>query len=264
MIRFSPPAILIALLAITATACGGPKGERQPGMDADEVAAWQMQYSLARGGRLYDNWYKEIDIPAPKTGHTAYPATGHYAAKAKSNWRCKECHGWDYLGVKGAYATGKHHTGITGIDKMRSHPPAAIIAILKDDTHGMAGLISQDDFQDLANFVSMGQVDTDRYIDRTTRRIKDGNVVRGQAYFNTLCAHCHGLKGQLPRKMKPLGKLVNDNPWEVLHKVLNGQPDEEMPALRALAAEIPALRTLRNPSVPLDIMAYLQTLPRER
>jgi len=24
----------------------------------------------------------------------------------KDTWRCKECHGWDYMGVDGAYGSG--------------------------------------------------------------------------------------------------------------------------------------------------------------
>ena len=33
--------------------------------------------------------------------------------------------------------------------------------------------------------------------------------------------------------MKPFGAQMG-NPWEVMHKILNGQPGEQMPALRAL------------------------------
>ena len=53
--------------------------------------------------------------------------------------------------------------------------------------------------------------------------------------------------------MPPLGQLTNKNPWEVLHKIRNGQPAEEMPAYRALDMQI-----------TLDIMAYMQEqLPKE-
>jgi thiosulfate dehydrogenase len=39
--------------------------------------------------------------------------------------------------------------------------------------------------------------------------------------------------------MKPFAKQMG-NPWEVMHKILNGQPDEEMPALRALDRQVVA------------------------
>ena len=49
---------------------------------------------------------------------------------------------------------------------------------------------------------------------------------------------------------RALGPLARKNPWETLHKVLNGQPDSAMPALRALDLKI-----------ALDVAAYAQTLP---
>jgi hypothetical protein len=57
--------------------------------------------------------------------------------------------------------------------------------------------------------------------------------------------------GKLPKDMPPLGSL-SDNPWEVMHKVLNGQPGEVMPAMRALDHKVSA-----------DLVAYLATLPAE-
>ena len=45
------------------------------------------------------------------------------------------------------------------------------------------------------------------------------------------------------------------NPWEVMHKILNGQPGEPMPGLRALPdAE----------RIIVDIMAHTQTLPKKK
>ena len=43
------------------------------------------------------------------------------------------------------------------------------------------------------------------------------------------------------------------NPWEIMHKITFGQPDEEMPALYMFDRQVPA-----------DIMAYLATLPKEK
>ena len=52
--------------------------------------------------------------------------------------------------------------------------------------------------------------------------------------------------------MKPFGAQMG-NPWEVMHKILNGQPGEKMPALRALDHQI-----------TVDIMAHMTTLPTKR
>jgi thiosulfate dehydrogenase len=51
---------------------------------------------------------------------------------------------------------------------------------------------------------------------------------------------------------KTLAKQMG-NPWEVMHKILNGQPGESMPALRALDRQI-----------VVDIMAHLSTLPMDK
>lgn len=208
--------------------------------------------SIVRGGRLYDNWYKEAAEPAPTERHPAYPSDMTYANAPESNWRCTECHGWDYLGRNGTYSQGKHFTGIKGIRGMAGADPAVIIAVLKDERHGYTGLLDEYDLRDLANFVSLGQIDMDKFIDRSTKLAKGDPEMR-EAHYKTICAACHGKHGLKMTTMPPLGMIARNNPWEALHKILNGHPDEHMPALRAL-----------DKAVLVDILAFIQTLPEER
>ena len=223
------------------------------------VLAWpaasladEIESSIARGGILYDKWYKEIGEKAPGEKHPLYPADGKYAEKSGDTWRCKECHGWDYKGKDGAYAKGKHHTGIKGIDGMAGGDAAKVVALLKDSEHGYGDKLSAEDLQDLANFVTKAQVEMAMYIDSGTKMPKGGDKAKGAAYFNTMCAKCHGKDGTEPDDMKKsLGKQMG-NPWEVMHKIMNGQPDEQMPALRAL-----------DRGVVVDIMAHITTLPKK-
>ena len=84
-------------------------------LSAGVVNAAEVESSIARGGVLYDKWYKVIGVDAPAQSHREYPADKKYAKKPGSNWRCKECHSWDYLGKDGGYSSGKHFTGIKGI-----------------------------------------------------------------------------------------------------------------------------------------------------
>ena len=219
---------------------------------ASAAGADEIESSLARGGKLYDKWYKVIGADAPAEKAPAYPASGKYAGKSSSNWRCKECHGWDYKGKDGAYSKGKHFTGIKGIQGMKGASAANIIAVLKDKNHQYGDKMAAADLQDLANFISKGQVDMDKYIDRASKSPK-GNKAKGAAYFNTICLGCHTKDGTRPKDMdKTLGKQMG-NPWEVMHKIMNGQPDEPMPALRALDRQ-----------VIQDIMAHLTTLPKKK
>jgi len=217
------------------------------------MAAESDAYAIARGGKLYDKWFKQSKSAAtPETAHPSYPETGAYKGKKAADWRCKECHGWDYRGEQGAYAKGKHFTGIKGIEGMAGADPSKIISVLKDETHGLgqSGL-TEKDYQDLAIFVSKGQINSSSFIDSASKAVK-GDIVVGQSYFETVCSNCHGLDGKWDDQMPPMGKLANDNPWEVLHKISYGQPNEEMPALNAFDTQ-----------VAIDLLAYLQTLPKE-
>lgn len=204
--------------------------------------------SIARGGRLYDKWYAVTRQEAPKESHPLYPKEGKYAEKPGSNWRCKECHGWDGKGADGAYGSGKHFSGIKGINGMQGGDPAEVVKLLKAPAHGYEGFLSEADLGDLANFVVFGGYGYDAYV--ADGKIV-GDVANGGQVYRTICANCHGADGKLPKEMPPLGSLVG-NPWELMHKVLNGQPNEVMPALRAfdhqaaadviayIAAELPA------------------------
>lgn len=206
---------------------------------------------LARGGKLYDKWYRVIDADAPENSHMLYPADKKYADKSGVNWRCKECHGWDYQGKGGAYSKGKHHTGIAGIRSSAGADPMKITGMLKGKPHGYGGKMDDRDIEALAMFVSRGQVDMDVYIDRKTKLAK-GDPVKGKNYYETICAQCHGLDGKMVDDKNPIGGVAKGNPWEALHKILNGQPAEEMPALRALDIQ-----------VAVDVLRYTQELPEK-
>ena len=205
--------------------------------------------AIARGGQIYDKWFAVIGADKPKDTHKAWPAS-NTKKKGNATWRCKSCHGWDLRGADGAYAKGSYKTGIRGLREFDGGNPATIIAAAKDKTHGL-GMIPNADLADLALFVTKGQVDMTKYINAD--KSVNGDVAKGKAYYNTICAGCHGKNGEKPKDMKALGKIVAGNPWEGLHKVLNGQPDEAMPALRALPIQ-----------VSIDTLSYVITLPKKK
>ena len=219
------------------------------GLTASHVAsAAETESAIARGGKLYDKYFKENNTAKPDADHASYPNKGGKYGKDAS-WRCKECHGWDYKGKDGAYASGGHATGIKGISGAAGKDPAAIVAILKDGKHGYTDKqLSSQDMNDLAMFVSKGQIDVAKYI--ADKKAK-GNAAKGEVYFNTLCAGCHGKDGKKIKDAPPLGSVA-DNAVEMLHKVMNGQPGEGMPALRAL-----------DPQIAVDIVSYLPQLPKQ-
>jgi len=213
---------------------------------ADGMTAKQAQM-LVRGGKLYDNWPSVIGV-RPKGTHKSWPAT-NTKKKGSATHRCKSCHGWDYMGKDGAYASGSYKTGIIGVRALANGDQAKIIGVLGDSTHGYGGVIPPADMQAIALFVAKGQVDMNPYIDRAAKKPK-GDIGRGGVYYATVCSNCHGMDGMKPKDMKSFGKQMG-NPWEVMHKILNGHPGEDMPSLRAF-----------DPQVAADIMTHMATLPK--
>jgi len=210
-----------------------------------------MSVSIAHGARMYDDWQVETSAQRQSLPHPAYPPKAHFAADAPTTWRCKECHGWDYAGNQGHYATGHHATGIKGIRGMAGADPARIVAILRDGTHRYDAVLKARDLLDLANFVSAGQINMNAAIDQRGRA--RGNGARAEAHYRTICATCHGVDGQRIITAPPLGRMARTNPWEGLHKIANGHPNEKMPALRKLDQQL-----------LIDILAHLQGLPETR
>jgi len=220
-------------------------------MPVTVAADMHMAPSIARGGLLYDKWWKVIGADEPKKGNAAYPADKKYAGKSSSA-RCKECHGWDYMGKDGAYSSGSHFSGIKGINGMKGAPTDKIIKVLKDKTHAL-GELEDEDFTDLANFVSAGQLDTDKYIDRASKKPINGNAKRGAAIYGTTCARCHGADGDKPKDMGKSLAAQMGNPWEVMHKIMNGHPGQNMPSFRVFGTQ-----------TAVDVMAHVLTLPSKK
>mgnify|MGYP000090631183 FL=1 len=212
--------------------------------------AYADEGTIALGGKMYDKWFKVVGAPKPEETHVAWPSS-NTKKKGNATHRCKACHGWDYLGKDGAYSSGSYQTGIAGVRSFDGGNPVDVVAILKDSTHGFGSDMSDANLMALATFVTEGQVDMDKVIDREAKTFA-GDPVQGKEYYGTMCVNCHGADGMLPKDMPPLGKLSNKNPWEVMHKILNGQPGEGMPGLRALPMQVTS-----------DVGAYIQTLPKE-
>jgi thiosulfate dehydrogenase len=230
---------LFAAAALVAALNFGP-------VTAQGVADPSEAYMISRGAQLYDKWWVPVKASEPTETHSAYPAAGKKSGK--NTWRCKECHGWDYIGAEGRYSKGSHFTGIKGVSGAAGTDPADIAALLRADLHGYtANMIPDAAMAELALFVSKGQVDPRPYM--TADGKSNGDVAAGKIYYEGLCAGCHGLDGKKVKDADPLGAVAG-NTQEMMHKVLNGQPGEAMPALRVLDAHLAA-----------DIVAYVQTLP---
>jgi mono/diheme cytochrome c family protein len=129
--------------------------------------------------------------------------------------------------------------------------PEQIMAVLRNSIHRYGAVLKHRDLQDLANFVSKGQIDMDTVIDSRTRLAR-GNAAGGATHYHTMCAGCHGLEGRFVAK-RHVGRVSKEDPWHSLHNMLNGHPDDTMPALREI-----------DPKIVADILAHIQTLQDKR
>jgi len=256
----------------------------------------QADLDLARGGILYDTWWTGVNeadpvtVPADIVGidHALWtPAATNLTPKTgETTWRCKSCHGWDYVGADGAYGTpgGSYETGIKGFVLSNGIPPTRIDPVdiydflhsgmvVNADDHAFNGRISDTDLYALTRFVTemqsnamASQAPAD-FIDLTSKAVPGGNAANGFNQYNVVSNNggcgdvCHGIDGKLidfedgDPSVEP-NKFVADyalgNPWETLHKIRFGHPGS---AMRGLIDH-------QNPSLGLqeavDILSYTQ------
>jgi mono/diheme cytochrome c family protein len=264
--------------AVSQQAAPSPSADFITGVPRDPSDPWAIGY----GGRLYDSWWLVLGKPEPDTNNPSYPATG--AATGADTWACTACHGWDYKGVAGFNGKGpvfdptEAFTGIKGIEDAEGMDPAKIAALLRAPPHNYTPAMIRDDaLLRLALFVSAGLYDTGPYIDLNTRKVS-GNVDRGRAIFQTVCASCHGLDGKqmnfgTAADPEYVGTVANQEPAVALHKLMNGIidiPDDlrnQAPFGGAASAGLgmypAAMESWRALGLPfaVDALAYAQTLP---
>lgn len=264
--------VLLIAAAILA-ACGGkpapatqapkpteaPKATEAP-KPTEEPAAPELSGDPIRGGLLYDHWIKVLDVDAPEGDQPLWATQTSNTRTGTDTWRCKECHGWDYKGVDGAYGGGSHKTGFVGVIQVAGMDANEILAMLKGSTnpdHDFSGVMDEQALIDIALFLSEYQFDSAAFIN-ADKTIAGGDLASGQSVFEENCTDCHGPEGTAinwnnDAKPNYIAYLALDNPWETLHKARFGQPG---------VADMPSLVDVGISDAEYnDLLAYLQTLP---
>lgn len=207
------------------------------------------------GGSLYDKWWKVNGGTEPTTDFSVWASQSTNARSGADTWRCKECHGWDYVGKDGRYSSGSHFTGFDGVwDQRTEHMEDVFDAIKGEGTnHDLSAVLSDYDIADLTKFILEGLFDMSLYINDGLATGDEGN---GQGLYNSNCASCHGADGnnidfKSSDGVQGIGWLTMDNPQESLHKIRFGHPGSAMPSM---------LEKGLTDTEQGDILAYGQTL----
>jgi len=214
--------------------------------------------SIVKGGAIYDQWWAAVDGASEPTENQALWATQSTNTRSgKDTWRCKECHGWDYQGIDGAYSSGSHSTGFTGVyNAGMSKSKGELESIMRgggNADHDFSSLLGEEGVTDIVNFLSEGLIDASEYISYSTKGITVwADLVNGKVRYDRSCATCHAGDGRIAEfDEEYLTNLANDNPWEVLHKIRFGQPDGAMPG---------SVHSGWSTQDAVDVLAYTQSL----
>lgn len=252
--------ILAGLVILALSAFSTPAwADSEPAVPAGEPASDLVGDSL-RGGLLYDKWWVPLGLDAPEEDHPLWATQDTNTRSGKDTWRCKECHGWDYKGVDGAYGSGSHMTGFVGVLQLAGDPDAALAA-LKGETnpdHDFSTVMDEQALIDMALFIGEELMDYAEVIDADKAAI-DGDLELGEELYQESCGDCHGPEGTAidfkanVTKTETISAIANGNPWEFYHKMRFGQPTEpDMP---------PALDAGWLIEEQTSVLAYAQTLP---
>ncbi|MEW6428870.1 MAG: c-type cytochrome [Thermodesulfobacteriota bacterium] len=227
--------VMLAAMLLAAFPCGAA-GATPAGTDTSQPQPAHQQANVKNGAHLYDNW-PTVTGARPEGSHPLYPATGRKSGTA--TWRCKECHGWDYLGSEGRYRQGSHFTGIRGVTRVKGETAEALYASLTDpgSRHDFSAFLSPAQIRDLVGFLREGQTAIGPVIDAEGRG--KGDAERGGPLYAAHCASCHGRDGNTidfkgdKEGVQGVGWLANDNPEESIHKIRWGHPGSDMPSMLA-------------------------------
>ncbi len=217
---------------------------------------------LVEGAQLYDKWYAALGVDAPQGDMPLWSRQSSNTRSGAETWRCVECHGWDYKGAQGAYASGSHATGFPGLLEAAAQMSAdEIVSSLKgsqESQHDFSAYLPESAMQKVAVFLKEGLIDDSQYINPLSLKVIDGDAAHGKELYEATCATCHGAEGtQIIFRSEgvdeTLADVANRDPFRFLHRTRFGVAGTEMPVGYELGW---------TPADGRDVLMYAQSLTR--
>lgn len=141
------------------------ENQNQEPLGSSDLEGEELAKAVQRGGQLYDHWAKVSGQSTPEVMADEEGDAISNPADAKHDFRCKNCHGWDYRGSQGFYR-GKSYA--VGLD-LRAWAAGKTVAKIADKiTHGEHGMPAYGDvmsaaqIMDLSYFLKEGLHDTNK------------------------------------------------------------------------------------------------------
>ena len=235
----------------------------RPGVGTAGAKNYQQSTNdITLGAQLYDRWYAALGVQAPSGNMPIWERQNNNTRSGPDTWRCSECHGWDYKGSEGVYATGSHYTGFPNVMKLAAAmTESEIVDHLKgskDPSHNFSAYMKDQDLARLAKFLKEGLPDDSASVDPVTDKAVGGNAQNGKTLYDANCSKCHGDDGKLivfrgEGVDEYLGTVANRDPFRFLHRTSFGVAGvKDMPV---------GLDLGWRSSDSVDVLAYVQSMP---
>ena len=161
---------------------------------ANGLLIYPILQTAMGGGQIYDKWWAVLGLEEPTEDNPLWSTQENNTRTGKDTWRCKECHGWDYKGVDGAYADSSHTTGFSGVLGSEADLTSWIDGSANAD-HDFSMYMDESEIAMMVAFMQDGQIDMTPYINYEDKSLY-GDLTNGESLFQIGCVRCHGEDGQ--------------------------------------------------------------------